>query len=98
MPSAHLVRSHKGNMWMLLRAQLEVGSTFNNYGYTRTADHTFTAYDRLLQSMQIYRSTPSPFFRGTTRSGKRAPSHSQHFSGSLVLISMLLRRYWENKI
>src|SRR6476661_2570427 len=55
----------------------------------RTADPIGTAYDRLLQSMQTYRSTQLSFFRGIGRSGKRTPSHSQHCSGLLVAVSML---------
>jgi hypothetical protein len=50
------------------------------YGYMRTADPIGTAYDRLLQSMQTYRSTQLSFFRGIGRSGRRTPSHSQHCS------------------
>jgi hypothetical protein len=59
------------------------------YGYMRTADPIGTAYDRLLQSMQTYRSTQLSFFRGIGRSGRRTPSHSQHCSGSLVVVSMV---------
>ena len=60
------------------------------YGYMRTADPIFTAYDRPLQFMQIYRSSEVPSFRVTTRSGNRAPLHSQHCSGSLFVISIIL--------
>jgi len=67
------------------------------YGYMRTADPIGTAYDRLLQSMQTYRSTQLSFFRGIGRSGRRTPSHSQHCSGSLVVVSML-RGYRRIKI
>ena len=63
----------------------------------RTADPIGTAYARLLQSMQTYRSTQLSFFRGIGRSGKRTPSHSQHCSGLLVVVSMM-RGYRRIKI
>jgi len=72
--------------------------TFNNSGYMRTADPILSAYARLLQPIQTYRSTYTSFFRGITRSGTRAASHSQHCSGSLCVVSMFLRGYRRSKI